>query len=30
MLTGNVTVVTALKWWLHDSDAVLHRLVSLF
>jgi hypothetical protein len=25
-----VTVVTALKWWLHDSDAVLHRLVSLF
>ena len=29
LLTGNVTVLTALKWWVHDSDAVLHRLVSL-
>ena len=30
LLTGNVTVVTALKWWMLDSDAVLHRLAKLF
>ncbi|HEU0010288.1 MAG TPA: hypothetical protein VFT34_10785 [Verrucomicrobiae bacterium] len=28
LLTGNVTLPMALKWWLHDSDAVVHRLVS--
>jgi len=26
LLTGNVTVLTALGWWLEDSGAVLHRL----
>jgi hypothetical protein len=28
LLTGDVTVLTSLKWWLHDSDAVLHRLAN--
>jgi hypothetical protein len=30
LLTGNVTVLNALGWWLQDSGAVLHRLARMF
>ncbi len=29
LLTGNVTILGALGWWLQDSGAVLHRLARL-